>query len=217
MTQNPKTTLTTGYDLYQLLQSYIGSTYTVSNRARKASTLSIEGNNIHFDLVNGSTLAKYIVKRKYEQRVTSLLAHLERNNSDVIADNRRKARASIKTGDLDKAFAMLNNHVETNYQITSRVRGGEFVSLKFYYHEGNRHRGRIVDVVELDNNTALAYILKSYYTADGDDSNRSMYSESLIDDLEHSFGSWRELKLNALLSDSEIGEFVEAVATTPVV
>ena len=44
-----------------------------------------------------------------------------------------------------------------------------------------------------------------------------MYSESLIDDLEHSFGSWRELKLNALLSDSEIGEFVEAVATTPVV
>ena len=194
-----KNTLTTSYDLYQLLKSHIGSTFIVSNRARKASTLTIEGNNIHFDPVNGSAFSTYIVKSKYRQWVSSLLEHLEESDANVTADKQREARASLKFGDLDRAFSALDNLIKTELYIHSRVRNGKFERLECNYRKGKCLSEVFVDVRDLSNNTALAYLLKGMFAANSDNANYCSRGRYLITRLEDSFGSWRELKLRALL------------------
>jgi hypothetical protein len=110
-------------------------------------------------------------------------------------------RASLKAGDLDKAFATFENLSYTeddSILYHYRMKDG-MIEVEFEYQPYASNEK--IDVSVLNNNSALASMVIFFERLTGKDLDWESELELIsyiVDYLEATFGSWRQLKLLAL-------------------
>jgi hypothetical protein len=111
-----------------------------------------------------------------------------------------KFHSAVKREDIFKAYDTLDKLTQigvTDFTYQYRIRGGSITRYECSY---SINPGQIVDLLELKNNTALAYVI-GIEILSWDDQNSDVKVipvDELVEDLEYDFGSRRALKLETL-------------------
>ena len=196
-------------DLYKLLKSSTIEQYTVNNRPRLASTVKIKENYLwngqyrgflELNLVKSSPMGQAVSNWTGKHKVVDLLRKLARENEEVTAYDQQQARMQLGEGVLDNAYILLDNLNKSS--VTSQEL--YYKPQNYGYHVELDMEDRCIVLEGFGTNRAITTILEDcarYWTAD---EYLSVILTCVLEEkLEKKYGTWRELKLAALLDVCE--------------